>query len=402
MNCEDLMNMKQIKYGIKLVAGEKGIKRNIRWIYFADCIQCLKDDFNLAELIHGGELVIVTNERLTDNYEKIIDMIKVMNEKEIAAFVINEGQISKKVIDYCNEIELPLYELSVNLHLIDLSQIVCKALVEEESNINSRERILSTILYSENLRVDDVLEQAKYIGINLSGKQRIIVMNMNELNKNLGEGKFMKIQENIKKDIESEVSFYGLKKLVTLSQSNYIVVLLPLNMFNNEILTSILKNIIKKAESVYEISIKIGVGTAYEYIEDLKKSYQEAKSAIDISSIVTKEENIYFYENLGIYSLITQISNGKFLDDYVESKIGKLIKMDKMQEGDLCDTLETYLNCNCNVNSASESLFIHRNTMRYRMDKIKKILEDDINDMSVLLELKLAFAIKRYRDKRKG
>ncbi len=398
------MNMKQIKDGMKLVAGEKGIKRNIRWIYFADCIQCLKEDFNLAELIHGGELVIVTNERLTGDDEKIIDMIKVMNEKEISAFVINEGQISKRVMDYCNEIELPLYELSVNLHLIDLSQIVCKALVEEESNINSRERILSTILYSEDLRIDDILEQAKYIGINLSGKQRIIVISINELNKNnnLGEGKFMKIQENIKKDIESEVSAYGLKKLVTLSQSNYIVSLLPLNIFSNEILTSILKKIIKKSEGIYEISIRVGVGTAYEYIEDLKKSYQEAKSAIDISNIMTKEEKIYFYENLGIYSLITQISNGKFLDEYVESKIGKLIKMDKMQEGDLCDTLETYLEYNCNANAASESLFIHRNTMRYRMDKIKKILDNDINNMSVLLELKLAFAIKHYRDRREG
>ena len=398
------MNMKQIKDGMKLVAGEKGIKRNIRWIYFADCIQCLKEDFNLAELIHGGELVIVTNERLTGDDEKIIDMIKVMNEKEISAFVINEGQISKRVMDYCNEIELPLYELSVNLHLIDLSQIVCKALVEEESNINSRERILSTILYSEDLRIDDILEQAKYIGINLSGKQRIIVISINELNKNnnLGEGKFMKIQENIKKDIESEVSAYGLKKLVTLSQSNYIVSLLPLNIFSNEILTSILKKIIKKSEGIYEISIRVGVGTAYEYIEDLKKSYQEAKSAIDISNIMTKEEKIYFYENLGIYSLITQISNGKFLDEYVESKIGKLIKMDKMQEGDLCDTLETYLEYNCNANAASESLFIHRNTMRCRMDKIKKILDNDINNMSVLLELKLAFAIKHYRDRRDG
>lgn len=401
MNCEDLINMKQIKDGMKLIAGEKGIRRNIRWIYFADCIQCLKDDFNLVELIHGGELVIVTNERLTDNDEKIIDMIKVMNKKEIAAFVINEGQISKRVKDYCNEIELPLYELSVNLHLIDLSQIVCKALVEEESNINSRERILSTILYSEHLQVEDVLEQAKYIGINLSGEQRIMVMDINE-NKNLGEGKFMKIQDKIKKDMESEVSFYGLKKLVTLFQSNYIVVLLPLNIFNNEILTSILKKIIKKVESIYKISLKVGVGTAYEYIEDLKKSYQEAKSAIDISNIMTNGEKIYFYESLGIYSLITQINNGKFLDSYVESKIGKLIKMDKMQEGDLCDTLETYLEHNCNANATSEALFIHRNTMRYRMDKIKKILDDDINNMSVLLELKLAFAIKHYRDRRDG
>mgnify|MGYP001630404243 FL=1 len=109
---------------------------------------------------------------------------------------------------------------------------------------------------------------------------------------------------------------------------------------------------------------------------------------------------MYFYEKLGIYSLIAQISNGKFLDDYVESRIGELIKADQMQEGGLCETLETYLAHNCNANAAAEYLFIHRNTMRYRMDKIKRILDDDINDMEVFLELKLAFAIKRYRENR--
>ena len=72
-----------------------------------------------------------------------------------------------------------------------------------------------------------------------------------------------------------------------------------------------------------------------------------------------------------------------------------------MQEGELCETLEAYIEHGCNANATAEALFIHRNTMRYRMDKIKRILEDDLNDISVFLELKLAFAIKRYRDNRK-
>ena len=124
------------------------------------------------------------------------------------------------------------------------------------------------------------------------------------------------------------------------------------------------------------------------------------KNTLAISKISADEKKVYFYEKLGIYSLIAQISNGKFLDDYVESRIGELIKADQMQEGGLCETLETYLAHNCNANAAAEYLFIHRNTMRYRMDKIKRILDDDINDMEVFLELKLAFAIKRYRENR--
>lgn len=406
MNCEDLMNMKQIRNGMKLVAGEKGVDRNIRWIYFADCVQCLKEGFNLAELIHGEELVIVTNESLTGDDEKIIDMIRVMFSKNIAGFVINEGQISQRVIDYCNEIELPLYELSVELHLIDLSQIVCKALVEEESNTNSRERILSSILYTDNLNVEEIMEQANYLGVNLSGKYRIVVIQMHEpeglpnQKKTVDEGHLMEVRENIKKSIETEFRSYGMRHLMVLSQPNAAVVLLPAELFSRDLLITILTNIMNRGEGKYHISMKAGVGTAYEYIEEFKKSYQEARNALAISKIVTKEQKVYFYENLGIYSLIAQITNGKFLDDYIESRIGKLIKADQMQEGELCETLETYLEHNCNANATAEALFIHRNTMRYRMDKIKRILDDDINDMSMFLELKLAFAIKRYRDNR--
>lgn len=406
MNCEDLMNMKPIRNGMKLRAGEKGLDRNIRWIYFADCVQCLAEDFNLAELIHGEELVIVTNESLTGNDERILDMIRVMNEKKIAGFVINEGQISDKVKDYCNILELPLFELSVELHLIDLSQIVCKALVEEESNTNSRERILTSILYSDNPNAEELMEQANYLGVNLSGKYRAVVLQLHEKEtydkqqRRTDEGYLIEMRENMKQCIKNEFRSYGLRRLLVLTQLNTAVLLIPAELFSRDLLVTILNSIISKISGNYHITAKAGAGTAYEYVEDFKKSFQEAKNALSISKILTQEDNVYFYENLGIYSLITQISNGKFLDDYIESRIGKLIKADQMAEGELCETLETYLEHNCNANATAEALYIHRNTMRYRLDKIKKILDDDISDMSVFLELKLAFAIKRYRENR--
>ena len=113
MNCEDLVNIPLLKKGLTLISGANGIRNNISWIYFADCVQCLDEEYNISELIHGGEMVIITNKSLTDDDNKIIDIIKVMYPKKIAAVVINENQISKKIADYCEELNLPLFELSV-------------------------------------------------------------------------------------------------------------------------------------------------------------------------------------------------------------------------------------------------------------------------------------------------
>lgn len=397
------MNMKQLRDQIHLVAGKNGIDRRIRWVYFADCVQCLEEDFDLSELIHGGEFVIVTNEGLTANDDRILDMIRVMSEKNIAAFAINEGQISQAVIDYCDEIELPLYELPIRLHLIDLSQVVCRALVEEEMNTNSRERLLSSILYTNHIEPKELLEQANYVGANLSGEQQILVFRMEGIEGAKEEQKreidSMEMLEYVKKTVEAVFHSYGIKHAITLSQPGRVILLLPAEFFSRDLLLVVLKKIIGKIEQRLPVFIKVGIGTPYEYIEDFKRSFQEAKDALEISKILPEEKRIYFYQELGVYSLITQVSNGRFLDDYVENRIGKLVRADNMQEGELYRTLEAYLDHNCNMNATAEALFIHRNTMRYRMEKIKKILGSNLDDMSIFLELKLAFAIKKYRSK---
>ncbi|MCD7825288.1 MAG: PucR family transcriptional regulator ligand-binding domain-containing protein [Clostridiaceae bacterium] len=402
MNCEDLMNMIQIKDGIKLVAGETGVHRNIRWIYFADCIQCLDENFDISELIHGEELVIVTNVSLTNDDNKIIQLIDAMYKKNIAAFVINEGQISQKIIAYCNELQLPLFELSLQLHLIDFSQIVCRILVEEESNMNSIERILASILYSEHINKSEIMEQANYLDVSLSGKQRLTVFQIAEMKtqkqEHKEEGYLIEVSQNISKIVRREFRNYGLRNIMMYSQIEFVAAMLPAELFSKDLLSNIIRRIMEKAQSMYKVVIYAGVGTPYEYIEQFKYSYQEAKNAITMASLVRNDDNIYYYDDLGIYSLIMQISNGKFLDDYLDSKLGKLIDADNIQDGDLCSTLETYLNNNCNANAAAEELYIHRNTMRYRMEKIKKIINEDVSDLSTAMELKLAFAIRRYRN----
>jgi len=395
------MEMKEIQGGMKLMAGGRGLNHVIRWIYFADCIQCLAGNVNAADLIHGEELVIVTDQKLTCDDERLIAMINSMRQKNIAGFVINEGQISEAVRDYCDKTDLPLFELSVNLHLIDLSQLICKALVEEESSANSREHIFSSILYSENLNTREIIGQAEYFGIHLKGLYRVLQFCIGEnhtaQNAVHGEKDSIRVHENIKKIIRTEFALRGLQQMFLLSQVDTILALVPVDPFNNELLSKVLSVITANGEKKYSVSILTGIGTPYEYVEDFRLSYHEAQSAVQLCRIIGKGHNVLFYENSGIYFLITQIHNEKLLDQYVQAHIGKLLKADQIQHGDLCRTLECYLDHNCNANISAEFLCIHRNTMHYRLDKIKQILNTELNDMSVSLELKLSFDIERYR-----
>lgn len=103
------------------------------------------------------------------------------------------------------------------------------------------------------------------------------------------------------------------------------------------------------------------------------------------------------YEELGIFTLLTQIKSNKFLDHYADRYIGKLQEADSRQGSVLCETLEAWLAHGGNANAAAKDLFIHRNTMRYRMEKIYDILNIESIDFEEALNLKMAFAIRKYR-----
>jgi len=76
--------------------------------------------------------------------------------------------------------------------------------------------------------------------------------------------------------------------------------------------------------------------------------------------------------------------------------IGKLIDADEINNGSLCETLESFLNHNCNVKETAQSLIIHRNTL----NKIRELLGVDFENLDTCLELKLAFMIRSYRGRK--
>jgi len=401
MNCNDLLRLPKLKDGLKLVAGKDGTQRNIRWIYFADSVDCIKENYNVADFIHGQEFVVITHSSLTDDPALLISLIENWSKKEIAGIAINQGQICKEVVQYCDEHSLPLYELSVKLHIVDLSQIFCHELMKEESTIGSVERLFVTILTEEKLNAETILEQAGYLGVNLSGKFSIFNFRLTpESLKKIIEGNLAEIFDDLNKTLLNELRILTLEKLLVFEQTKDVVALIPEQFVQNGKILYVAKKVITRIKLRFGLDVVCGAGSSYEYIEDFKKSYKEAKAALSLSGMVPEKKDVYYYEDMGIYSLLSQITNGKFLDSFVETRIGKLIEADRVQGVELCRTLEKYIDLDCNVINAAEELNIHRNTMNYRLNKIRGILEDNLDSVKTILELKLAFTILNMRNSR--
>ena len=397
MNCKDMMQIPELAEVLRLKAGENGLLHSVRWIYFADCLECIKNEYKIENYIHGGEFVVLTNRSVTDDSVKLMELIGQMNDHEIAAIGINEGQISKELAGYCEEKELPLFELPEKYPLIDLSQIICRKLVLEENNKSAAEQLFSSILDAEHLSRDSIMAQAGYLNIDLEGSFFVAEFAFQNIQNSAKNGDSLALGRKVKRMIRTEFMHGIQRDVLVLPQAGSILALVPYFESQEEKNKYIFENIIENARKSCQLDMRIGIGNPKLYLDEIKVSRSEADAALRAARAAGLEGSIFYYKDQGIYTLFSHVDDARVLDEYVEDHLGRLIQADKLSGGNLCETLENYLKCSCSAKRTAEVMFIHRNTLNYRLKKITEILKCDLENLDTCLAFKMAFLIIKYR-----
>ncbi|MBQ7120123.1 MAG: helix-turn-helix domain-containing protein [Oscillospiraceae bacterium] len=138
---------------------------------------------------------------------------------------------------------------------------------------------------------------------------------------------------------------------------------------------------------------EIGIGTVAPTLKDLAVSYKEAQSAINIGKMFDTERDVMSYESLGIGRLIYQLPTTvceMFLSEVFEDS-----SIDGLDSETLM-TIQKFFENNLNVSETSRNLFVHRNTLVYRLEKIKKITGLDLREFDHAIIFKVALMVKRY------
>lgn len=139
--------------------------------------------------------------------------------------------------------------------------------------------------------------------------------------------------------------------------------------------------------------VSVGIGTAVDNIKDLARSYKEAQVAIEVGKVFDTEKNIISYENLGIGRLIYQLPTTlceMFLKEVF--KKGSLETLDS----ETLMTIQCFFENNLNVSETSRKLFVHRNTLVYRLEKIRKLTGLDLREFEHAITFKVALMVKKY------
>ncbi len=382
--------------GMELVAGEEGLNRIVSWTYM---VQTRPYD----EHMNQGNFALIVVDDIRFDFKEVKKSMEELNNLGISGLAISvvddRESIPKNIIKRANELALPLFYVRwKGASFVDISQSIGN-LILETGIMNKRtgdylynllfgydvnDRYVEKISgqfgldFSRPYRVGIIAVDRTY-GINLEQDEHIYEYYANCLNtevmKMKGHPMFMKFlnkfvllfeaKEN--KEVEHELE----KMLRKLDNSP---------MFKGHICSTCI------------------LGAAYTDPGKFGQSYQEAKSLIPKKDLLPNpsHKKVLSASSMGIYKFMFRGNDQREILDYCNNKLNKLEEYDHANGTFLQETLLTYYMNGFNSAKTAEALYIHRNSLIYRLKKIEELLDMEISDYMEYLDLLNCILVKRF------
>lgn len=181
--------------------------------------------------------------------------------------------------------------------------------------------------------------------------------------------------------------------VISINETDIAVIKLLTDGSDSKELYRIAKSIEDGLMQSLKIQCIIGIGTVVPHVRDLAKAYKEAGVAIEVGKVFDTEKTIINYENLGIGRLIYQLPTT--LCEMFLQEVFKKNPIDALDQETLF-TINKFFENNLNVSETARKLFVHRNTLVYRLEKIKKLAGLDLREFDDAITFKVALMVKKY------
>lgn len=139
--------------------------------------------------------------------------------------------------------------------------------------------------------------------------------------------------------------------------------------------------------------VRIGISLPFNNIETLREHFQESVDAFETGLVLDPDLHIYTFEDYGIYVMFRSVAKQEDLARYLHPALPKLAEYDAGFGTNLEMTLHTYLKNSCSTTDTSKALYLHRNSVIYRLRRIEELCDIDLDDTDTRFRLRLSFAL---------
>ncbi|MFT8316472.1 MAG: PucR family transcriptional regulator ligand-binding domain-containing protein [Clostridium sp.] len=400
ITCESILKLPYLEK-MTLVAGKGGINKVIRWIHVVESPQ-------VSEWVKGGELLFITGVVIKNDVDILLKFVNDLIDRNLSGLVINTGpyikETPREVKELADKFDFPIFELPFEVKLIDVTQSISRAIFMNKVEHESMHSFMKEIIMGDSLFTDEILNRASAYGYNPNKIYCALVVDIDNFKNFIKQRKIneedtiIEIKQNIEQIILSVMNKWN-RKVLYVIQGDAIILMMPIRevRYKYDGTAAIGQDIIKSVqEKLKNLTVSIGIGNKWSELKDFRKSVNQAQKALKIIKICGEKSSLREYRKLGIYRIFFDGNRQSEMKEIYYETLGKLIDYDSKNETNLVKTLEAYLSEGANLGKAAEKLFIHRNTMKYRMSRMEEILECNLRDINTLFDFNEALKIGKF------
>lgn len=367
-------------YKVNLVAGKDGIGNIIEWF------QIVENNLAMTH-VNNNELVFCSGEDMNDE-AVFVRFIEELIARQSSGLVIMQGhyltEISDVVKNLCNIQRFPLMVLASSVNMSTITKLLSIQLLESEK-INRQLFSAMKNAISFPKKLDGYVPTLVQSGFKKNEPYAVSIVKMKHR-------ELITSSESqwLVKSMEAQLLKAGDKSFVLTMDDIYVFVFS--NYSEEEMREIMLKMIMLLRMKEYQFYV--GSSINHSDVEQLTNAYVQAKKVVNLSERNGWENQLVQYRELDVYQLLLAIDDKNTMKQYYDAKLGVLEKHDQNNGSDYLEFLKVYLNSNCNINDTADKLFIHRNTVVYKIKKINELLDCDLSELEVRVKLFLAIMLQ--------
>ncbi len=389
--CRDLFRMKTLK-SLEIVAGEGGLYKKVTWIYIGD-------NTNVAEWGRGGEVMFITGIGMDRSEQGIYKVVADSIDRNLSAIVISRNEkyindIPESVKELADKNDFPLFFIPWAVKRIDVSKEIAEEIIGNQQNEHS-ENELVYLLKKKELSYEDQ-ERIRYLlkPYNVDSTLKFTVLSFEAVDKMAV--RIEKLLFCIRREM-SEKAIGGRIILLSDEKRVYLIYYRQHKIGSDEakeLAESILKGIEKDCGT---IAVGICTGKRKES-EAIKAAIRSIKiyTRINSGESISDRDRVTIYDNLGLLRIVYENIKHPEMREYYKDVIHKLIEYDENVENYMLDTIIAYFENMYNISKTAEALYIHRNTLIYRLNKIEELTGKSMKDPYLVTDMVFSAIAFKY------
>ena len=337
------------------------------------------EEIEFIPMLHGDELVFNSGLSGTSD-EWVRDYIDELNKVHAGGMVMSfrgKKKFPQKIVDYCNEIRFPIFSAAWTTPYIDIMRLFAEILLKnEQRETNLIAALKNAIYYPENEGL--YLSHFERNGFFRDMAYTIIILSCHAYDNDEGNERLHKIEKSIRYVMGNTITYEEKGRLTILAAG------------------SVMSKIQEETQKICgnDPNVYIGIGTMVDGIRDIHRSYENAYTAYQLTKTAIPK-NLLSYDELGVYKILADVKEEAVYPAFVQETVGSLITYDEKNHTDYMKLLEIYFENECSAVKTSKAIYCHKNTLAYKLDKIKKILGYDILKNENRVKIMLAIYILR-------